>query len=67
MRQAEVAIRLENAYLCECGLIVDSGDWCVCGNTMGLLKLSPVLNRTTQEPSHSKQQERLDAAVGFWG
>lgn len=47
--QAQVGIRLEAAYLCECGMIVDSGDECMCGNTAGLLKLSPVLNRQTQE------------------
>lgn len=46
--QAQVSIKLEAAYLCECGQIVDSGDECMCGNSLGLLKLSTVLNRTAQ-------------------
>jgi len=38
-------IRLQDAYLCECGMITDSAMRCVCGNTHGLLGLSAVLNR----------------------
>lgn len=59
--QAQVAIRLEAAYLCECGQIIDSGDECMCGNTMGLLKLSPVLNRTTPEIPRNRQEAGVGA------
>jgi hypothetical protein len=36
---------LMDAYLCECGLVVNSAMQCTCGNTHGLLSLSGVLNR----------------------
>ena len=40
-------IRLQDAYLCECGMITGSAMQCVCGNTHGLLGLSAVLNRAS--------------------
>ena len=39
------SIRLQDAYLCECGMIVANAQRCVCGNEHGLLSLSAVLNR----------------------
>jgi hypothetical protein len=40
------AIHLEDAYLCaECSLICDSAMRCACGNALGLLNLSSILNR----------------------
>jgi hypothetical protein len=36
---------LRDAYLCECGLVVNSAIRCTCGNAHGLLSLSSVLNR----------------------
>ena len=38
-------MRLENAYLCECGLVGINSMQCDCGNREGLLNLATVLNR----------------------
>ena len=38
-------MRLENAYLCECGIITANAMQCDCGNRHGLLNLSSVLDR----------------------
>jgi hypothetical protein len=38
-------MRLENAYLCVCGLIGVNSMQCACGQREGLLSLSSVLNR----------------------
>lgn len=39
-------MRLESAYLCECGEVGDSAKRCPkCANELGLLNLSSVLNR----------------------
>ena len=40
-------MRLENAYLCECGLVGINSMQCDCGNREGLLNLATVLNRKT--------------------
>ena len=40
-------MRLENAYLCECGLVGINSMQCDCGNREGLLNLAKVLNRNT--------------------
>jgi hypothetical protein len=40
-------MRLENAYLCVCGLIGVNSMQCACGQREGLLSLSSVLNRKT--------------------
>lgn len=39
------SMRLQDAYLCECGMVVANANRCVCGNEHGLLCLSTVLNR----------------------
>ena len=38
-------MRLENAYLCVCGIIGVNAMQCACGQREGLLNLSSVLNR----------------------
>jgi hypothetical protein len=44
------SIRLQDAYLCECGMIGANANRCVCGNQHGLLCLSTVLNRSESCP-----------------
>lgn len=60
-RQAQVGIRLEAAYLCECGLIVDSSQQCMCGNAAGLLPLAGVLNRTMPESHRARPETGVGA------
>lgn len=58
-----VSLSLQDAYLCECGLISSSAIRCPCGNAHGLLCLSSALNR---EPvSASESYDRLLAAVSL--
>ena len=38
-------MRLENAYLCVCGVIGVNAMQCACGQREGLLNLASVLNR----------------------
>jgi hypothetical protein len=45
MADKRQSFALRDAYLCECGLVVNSAMQCTCGNTHGLLNLSAVLNR----------------------
>jgi hypothetical protein len=39
---------LAKAFLCPCGLVGDSAMQCACGNALGLLSLSRVLDRETE-------------------
>jgi hypothetical protein len=45
MTDRRQSFALRDAYLCECGLVVDSAIQCTCGNAHGLMSLSRVLNR----------------------
>lgn len=56
------SIRLQDAYLCECGMITANAKRCVCGNEHGLLSLSSALNR---EPGPvGEGLDRIACAVG---
>lgn len=60
--------RLESGWLCpECRIVHNCSTCCPLCLTVAQISLGNVLNRTTQEMPRNKQQERLDAAVGFWG
>ena len=57
--QAQVSIRLEGAYLCECGLIGDSPYQCICGNKLGLMGLKAILDR----PESTEASQRTETAL----
>lgn len=58
----------ELSWCPDCRRISNSVQQChACGATCGLVGVVELMDRQAQEPPRNKQQERLDAAVGFWG
>ena len=51
-------IPLDRALLCECGLIGNAPQ-CACGNKLGLLQLSKVLDRVQESPTVATQATKL--------
>ena len=45
MSAPTVHLHIQEAYLCECGIIGNSANRCACGNEHGLLSLSSALNQ----------------------
>jgi hypothetical protein len=54
-----IILPLAEAYLCECGLIINSANRCACGNEHGLLSLSAALNQD-RGPTYEQVQSLID-------
>jgi hypothetical protein len=59
MSAPTVHFHIQEAYLCECGIIGNSANRCACGNEHGLLSLSAALNRQS-EPTSAQVQALID-------
>ncbi len=59
MSAPTVHLHIQEAYLCECGIIGNSANRCACGNEHGLLPLSSALNRQS-EPTSAQVQALID-------
>ena len=59
MSAPTVHLHIQEAYLCECGIIGNSANRCACGNEHGLLSLSSALNQD-RGPTHEQVQSLID-------
>jgi hypothetical protein len=54
-----IHLHIQEAYLCECGIIGNSANRCACGNEHGLLSLSAALNQD-RGPTNEQVQSLID-------
>ncbi len=59
MSAPTVHLHIQEAYLCECGIIGNSAMQCACGQQQGLLSLSVALNQD-RGPTNEQVQSLID-------